>query len=85
MARLAEMQITSLLLEGGAEVHTTALNQGLVDKLMLFYAPRFLGEKAMPMLGSIDGAPAIDDFSLRRFGQDFAFEAYVRNPWLNLS
>jgi diaminohydroxyphosphoribosylaminopyrimidine deaminase/5-amino-6-(5-phosphoribosylamino)uracil reductase len=85
MARLAEMQITSLLLEGGAEVHTTALNQGLVDKLMLFYAPRFLGEKAMPMLGSIDGAPAIGDFSLRRFGQDFAFEAYVRNPWLNLS
>ena len=85
MAHLAEMQITSLLLEGGAEVHTSALNQGLVDKLMLFYAPRFLGEKAMPMLGSIDGAPAIDDFSLRRFGQDFAFEAYLRNPWLNLS
>jgi diaminohydroxyphosphoribosylaminopyrimidine deaminase/5-amino-6-(5-phosphoribosylamino)uracil reductase len=85
MARLGEMQITSLLLEGGTEVHTTALNQGLVDKLMLFYAPRFLGEKAMPMLGSIEGVPAIDDFSLRRFGQDFAFEAYLRNPWLNLS
>src|ERR1700677_3100097 len=46
MAHLAEMQITSLLLEGGAEVHTTALNQGLVDKLMLFYALRFLGEQA---------------------------------------
>jgi diaminohydroxyphosphoribosylaminopyrimidine deaminase / 5-amino-6-(5-phosphoribosylamino)uracil reductase len=85
MVCLAEMQITSVLLEGGAEVHTSALNQGLVDKLMLFYAPRFLGDKAMPMLGSIDGAPAIDDFSLRRFGQDFAFEAYLRNPWLNLS
>jgi diaminohydroxyphosphoribosylaminopyrimidine deaminase / 5-amino-6-(5-phosphoribosylamino)uracil reductase len=85
LARLAEMQITSLLLEGGAEVHTSALNQGLVDKLMLFYAPRFLGEKAMPMLGSIEGVPAIDDFSLRRFGQDFALEAYLRNPWLNLS
>jgi diaminohydroxyphosphoribosylaminopyrimidine deaminase / 5-amino-6-(5-phosphoribosylamino)uracil reductase len=85
LARLAEMQITSLLLEGGAEVHTSALNQSLVDKLMLFYAPRFLGEKAMPMLGSIEGVPAIDDFSLRRFGQDFAFEAYLRNPWLNLS
>jgi diaminohydroxyphosphoribosylaminopyrimidine deaminase/5-amino-6-(5-phosphoribosylamino)uracil reductase len=85
MVRLAEMQITNLLLEGGAEVHTSALNQGLVDKLMLFYAPRFLGDTAMPMLGSIDGVPAIDDFSLRRFGQDFAFETYLRNPWLNLS
>lgn len=85
LASLAEMQITSLLLEGGAEVHTTALKQGLVDKLMLFYAPRFLGDKAMPMLGSIEGVPPIDDFSLRRFGQDFAFEAYLRDPWLNLS
>jgi diaminohydroxyphosphoribosylaminopyrimidine deaminase/5-amino-6-(5-phosphoribosylamino)uracil reductase len=85
MARLAEMQITNLLLEGGAEVHTTALHQGLVDKLMLFYAPRFLGDKGVPMLGSIEEIPAIDDFSLRRFGQDFAFEAYLRNPWLNLS
>ena len=43
MARLAEMQITSLLLEGGAEVHTNALNQGLVDKLMLFYSPLVSG------------------------------------------
>ena len=64
MVTLAEMQITSLLLEGGAEVHTSALNQGLVDKLMLFYAPRFLGTTAIPMLGSIEGLPAIDDFSL---------------------
>ena len=85
LSRLAEMHITSLLLEGGAELHTSALNQGLVDKLMLFYSPRFLGDKAMPMLGSIEGIPAIDDFSLRRFGRDFAFEAYLRNPWLNLS
>jgi diaminohydroxyphosphoribosylaminopyrimidine deaminase/5-amino-6-(5-phosphoribosylamino)uracil reductase len=85
LVRLAEMQITSVLLEGGAELHTSALNQGLVDKLMLFYAPQFLGDQAMPMLGAIEGIPAIDDFSLRRFGQDFAFEAYLRNPWLNLS
>jgi diaminohydroxyphosphoribosylaminopyrimidine deaminase/5-amino-6-(5-phosphoribosylamino)uracil reductase len=83
MVKLAEMQITSLLLEGGAEVHTAALNQGLVDRLMLFYAPRFLGETAMPMLGSIEGITAIGDFLLRKFGQDFAFEAYLRNPWLN--
>ena len=81
MARLAEMQITSLLFEGGAELHTSALNEGLVDKLVLFYAPRFLGESGVPMLGAIDGMPAIDDFSLRRFGQDFALEAYLRNPW----
>jgi diaminohydroxyphosphoribosylaminopyrimidine deaminase / 5-amino-6-(5-phosphoribosylamino)uracil reductase len=83
--RLAEMQITSVLLEGGARIYTNALNQGLVDKLMLFYAPGFLGEQAVPMLGSLEGIPPIQEYSLRRFGQDFAFEAYLRNPWLNLS
>jgi len=71
----------SLILEGGAEVHTTALKQGLVDKLMLFYAPKFLGQTAVPMVGSSEGLPPIREYSLRRFGEDFAFEAYLRNPW----
>jgi diaminohydroxyphosphoribosylaminopyrimidine deaminase/5-amino-6-(5-phosphoribosylamino)uracil reductase len=83
LVRLAEMQITNLLLEGGAEVHTAALNQRLVDKLMLFYAPCFLGREAVPMVGSIEALPAISQYSLRRFGQDFAFEAYLRDPWFN--
>ena len=79
--RLGEMEITSLILEGGAEVHTTALKQGLVDKLMLFYAPKFLGQTAVPMVGSSEGLPPIREYALKRFGEDFAFEAYLRNPW----
>jgi diaminohydroxyphosphoribosylaminopyrimidine deaminase/5-amino-6-(5-phosphoribosylamino)uracil reductase len=81
LERLGEMQITSLILEGGAEVHTTALKQGLVDKLMLFYAPKFLGQTAVPMVGSSEGLPPIREYALKRFGEDFAFEAYLRNPW----
>ena len=78
---LGEMEVTSLILEGGAEVHTTALKQGLVDKVMLFYAPKFLGQTAVPMVGSSEGLPPIKEYALRRFGEDFAFEAYLRNPW----
>jgi diaminohydroxyphosphoribosylaminopyrimidine deaminase / 5-amino-6-(5-phosphoribosylamino)uracil reductase len=81
LVRLAEMQITNVLLEGGAEVYTSALNQGLVDKLMLFYAPTFLGRAAVPMLSSIDGLPPIEDYSLKQFGLDFAFEARLHDPW----
>ena len=81
LVRLAEMQITNVLLEGGAEVYTSALNQGLVDKLILFYAPRFLGQSAVPMLTSIDGLPAIEDYSLQQFGQDFALETRLHDPW----
>ena len=81
LVRLAEMQIPNVLLEGGAEVYTSALNQGLVDKLILFYAPRFLGQSAVPMLTSIDGLPAIEDYSLQQFGQDFALETRLHDPW----
>ena len=83
LLRLAEMKITNLLLEGGTRVNTTFLNQGLVDKLVLFYAPNFLGGQAVPMLGSIEAVPPIHDYSLHRFGRDFALEAYLRDPWLN--
>jgi diaminohydroxyphosphoribosylaminopyrimidine deaminase / 5-amino-6-(5-phosphoribosylamino)uracil reductase len=78
---LGELQVTSLLVEGGAQVHTSALNEGLVDKLMLFYAPQFLGETAVSMLGSLKQAQPIKDYSLRKFGEDFAFEACLRDPW----
>jgi diaminohydroxyphosphoribosylaminopyrimidine deaminase / 5-amino-6-(5-phosphoribosylamino)uracil reductase len=81
LQRLGEMEITSLILEGGAEVHTTALKQGLVDKLMLFYAPKFLGQTAVPMVGPSEGLPPVGNYALKRFGEDFAFEAYLRNPW----
>jgi diaminohydroxyphosphoribosylaminopyrimidine deaminase/5-amino-6-(5-phosphoribosylamino)uracil reductase len=81
LVRLAEMQITNLLLEGGSEVYTTALSQGLVDRLVVFYAPRFLGRAAVPMLSSIDGLPSIENYSLKQFGQDFALEAGLHDPW----
>jgi diaminohydroxyphosphoribosylaminopyrimidine deaminase/5-amino-6-(5-phosphoribosylamino)uracil reductase len=84
LLRLGELQITNLLLEGGAEVHTTALNQDLVDKLMLFYAPRFLGQTAVPMLGSVQGMAPIQHYALKKFGEDFAFEAYLHDPWVEM-
>ena len=71
LQRLGEMEITSLLLEGGAEVHTTALKQGLVDKLMLFYAPKFLGQTAVPMVGSSEGLPPIHEYALKQIRRGF--------------
>ena len=81
LVRLAEMQISNVLLEGGAEVYTSALTHGLVDKLMLFYSPTFLGQEGVPMLSSIDGLPPMRDYSLQRFGEDFLLEACLHDPW----
>ncbi|MGC2398704.1 MAG: bifunctional diaminohydroxyphosphoribosylaminopyrimidine deaminase/5-amino-6-(5-phosphoribosylamino)uracil reductase RibD [Acidobacteriaceae bacterium] len=81
LVRLAEMQITTVLLEGGTEVYTTALSQGQVDRLVLFYAPSFLGETGIPMLSAIDNLPRLESYTVRQFGTDFAVEGYLRDPW----
>lgn len=82
--RLGSMEITSVLIEGGATINTAALEEQAVDRFALFYAPIFLGSDALPMVYStarplVVKTPA--EFTLRKFGDDFAFEGYLRDPW----
>jgi diaminohydroxyphosphoribosylaminopyrimidine deaminase/5-amino-6-(5-phosphoribosylamino)uracil reductase len=81
MRHLAEHQITNLLVEAGSQVNAAVLNQDLADKLVLFYAPTFLGSDAVPMLSSLAQPKKIERFTLDRFGEDFAFEGYLHDPW----
>jgi len=81
---LGELEITSLLIEGGALVNGAALASGEVDKVFLYYAPRFFGEGAVPFLAgeSLHGrAHCVQRFELHRFGEDFALEGYLRDPY----
>ncbi len=87
--RLGAMEITSVLFEGGAEINAAALNEDVADRLVLFYAPIFLGADAVPMIASSVRPRSLEDllrnsaaeFTLRKFAGDFALEAYLRNPW----
>lgn len=96
--RLGALDITSVLVEGGAQINAAVIEENVAGKLVLFYAPVFLGQDAVPMLASDVGQPAIQKTihalagtcgsersaiypTLRQFGQDFAFEAYLRDPW----
>jgi diaminohydroxyphosphoribosylaminopyrimidine deaminase/5-amino-6-(5-phosphoribosylamino)uracil reductase len=86
MRHLAKYDITSVIIEGGATVNWTALSSGVVDKLFLFYAPKILGEGAVPFAASAGpGHSHIALAALRirvhQFGEDFAVEAYVRDPY----
>jgi diaminohydroxyphosphoribosylaminopyrimidine deaminase / 5-amino-6-(5-phosphoribosylamino)uracil reductase len=79
---LGKMQITSLMIEAGSQVNSSFLDAGLVDRLYLFYAPHFLGPEAQPVVA----APPIEKpgsrrFALHRFGEDFAFEGWLNDPW----
>jgi diaminohydroxyphosphoribosylaminopyrimidine deaminase/5-amino-6-(5-phosphoribosylamino)uracil reductase len=43
MKELAKMEIDSVLLEGGGTLNASALEMGIVDKLMFFIAPKIIG------------------------------------------
>jgi diaminohydroxyphosphoribosylaminopyrimidine deaminase/5-amino-6-(5-phosphoribosylamino)uracil reductase len=85
--RLGEMEITSLLIEGGALVNWTALAAGIVDKVFLYYAPKILaGSGSVPFASGagyrrISEAAAVKNISIHRFSEDFAVEGYLRDPY----
>ncbi|MGB9782330.1 MAG: bifunctional diaminohydroxyphosphoribosylaminopyrimidine deaminase/5-amino-6-(5-phosphoribosylamino)uracil reductase RibD [Moorellaceae bacterium] len=45
---LAQRQITSVLVEGGAEVNASALAEGVVDRVVAFIAPKIFGGREAP-------------------------------------
>lgn len=87
MRKLGEMQITSVLIEGGANVNWVALESRLVDKVFLYYAPKILGGTgSIPFAGghgfrSIADAATVKNIRLHRFGEDFAAEGYLKDPY----
>jgi diaminohydroxyphosphoribosylaminopyrimidine deaminase / 5-amino-6-(5-phosphoribosylamino)uracil reductase len=84
---LGEMEITSLLIEGGSLIHWAALASGIVDKVFLYYAPKLLGgTESVPFaagsgFATITEAAHVKSVKLHRFGEDFAVEGYVRDPY----
>jgi diaminohydroxyphosphoribosylaminopyrimidine deaminase/5-amino-6-(5-phosphoribosylamino)uracil reductase len=83
---LGEMEITSVLVEGGAMVNWACLQAGVIDKVWLFYATKLLGgEGAVPFLssghGKMSNATGVRHVTLHRFGDDFAVEGYLRDVY----
>lgn len=84
---LGELEITSLMIEGGASVNWAALSSGIVDKVFLYYAPKILaGTGSVPFVagpgfGGISDAAYVKRIRLDRFGEDFAVEGYLRDPY----
>lgn len=83
LKRLGELEITSLLVEGGGRINASFLENGLVDKVLFFIAPKIIGgkEALTPVEG--EGIKRIKDtiklrnISVRRFGEDVLVEGYI--------
>lgn len=50
MTVLGKAGITSVLAEGGAGVHASLLQAGLIDEVFLFVAPLFIGSQGTPLI-----------------------------------
>lgn len=84
MDQLGQMGITSLLIEGGAQVAASALRAGIVDKINFFYAPKILAaDDGIPMCRGTgpelmaDSIP-VKDIRVRQFDDDVMIEGYLR-------
>jgi len=71
VADLGRLEVASVLVEGGGEVHASFLAAGLVDKVALFIAPHLLGGRdAVPVVGGRGAADPAAGFRLRFRGAE---------------
>jgi diaminohydroxyphosphoribosylaminopyrimidine deaminase/5-amino-6-(5-phosphoribosylamino)uracil reductase len=87
LSLLGELEITSLLIEGGAMINWAALHSDIVDKIFFYYAPKILaGSGSVPFATAsgfrrMSDAAYVKSLRLHRFGEDFAVEGYLRDPY----
>lgn len=83
MDKLGEMQITSLLIEGGAQINASALREGIVDKVIFLLAPKIIGgQQAISSIGgespvSLAEAIQLNGIIVKKKGEDIMVEGYI--------
>lgn len=82
LARMAEEQLDSLLIEGGGEIAAAFLEAGAVDKISFFYAPILIGGRnAVPGIGGVGikkiaDALRLERVKVQRLGEDLYLTGY---------
>lgn len=83
MKQLGQRKIDSVLLEGGGTLNWSALNCGVVNKVMAYVAPKLLGGAASPTpvtgagVDCPDAAFKLTDSRVIRLGDDILIESEV--------
>ena len=84
MRALGKRNVASVLIEGGATVAAAALAAHVVDRLLIFYAPKLIGGDGRPMLGPLGvrrllQAPRLGPLRVRRLAGDVLVATEVLN------
>jgi diaminohydroxyphosphoribosylaminopyrimidine deaminase/5-amino-6-(5-phosphoribosylamino)uracil reductase len=79
---LGQRGMQSVLIECGGEMAASALRSGIVDKLVVFVAPKIFGGRETPVIGGagiddLGDAVTLDRWTVESVGPDFMLSAYV--------
>ena len=81
MKQLGKHEITSVMIEGGSELNSSAIKAGVVDKILIFTAPKIIGNGlgAIGNLGinKIDRAINLKNSVAKKIGKDILIEGYL--------
>lgn len=83
MEELYKMELDSVLLEGGGTLNAAALEAGIVDKVLIFVAPKIIGGESAPTPVEGSGVKLMKDaitlreINVSRYDNDLLIEAYV--------
>jgi diaminohydroxyphosphoribosylaminopyrimidine deaminase/5-amino-6-(5-phosphoribosylamino)uracil reductase len=85
IGELGRREMLNVLLEAGAELNGAALRSGIVDKMILFYAPKVMGTGGVPMAHIpskwFPKSPALKNVSVRTCGRDFVVQGYFHDVY----
>jgi diaminohydroxyphosphoribosylaminopyrimidine deaminase/5-amino-6-(5-phosphoribosylamino)uracil reductase len=83
---LGKLGITSLMIEGGAEIAASAIQEGVVDKIIFFISPKIIGGKTAPGPIGGEGVARMSDviklkhIRTKKYGEDIMIEGYIEKP-----
>jgi len=82
MKTLGEMNITSVLVEGGSRVAASMLRAGVADRICFFYAPKILAGDGISMCRgpgpeTLSEAVRVANIEIKRFDEDILIEGDV--------
>lgn len=83
MKKLAKLDISSVMIEGGSCINASAVSSGIVDKIMMFTACKIIGgTDAIPSFGGkspsvLSRAKTLKNTSIKTIGKDILIEGYV--------
>ena len=78
---MSKKNLISLLVEGGKSILTSFIKTGLADKLMIFVAPKLIGE-GIDAIGDLSIHSMMDSTELKKtsykkIGTDILIEGYL--------